>query len=83
VIVIGFAGILGLSARLTGGGTAAPLTLAGLTLAAGCPPLGTEGSALGVDGRVDVALECCEMRSLTFPRVGVSPRVGDLEGVRP
>jgi hypothetical protein len=66
----GFAGIFGLSARLTGGGIAVDfnVTVSSLDIMwSTWPWLGVESPAVwGVPGRVDARLECCEIRSRTF-----------------
>lgn len=75
VMLNGFTGILGLSARLIGGGFGATAAILDSAPARGL-------SRVGVDGLLDVLLECCEMKSLTF-EIGVpSALSGDLEAPR-
>ena len=68
-------GIFGFSALLTGGGFAAATVRGGPAAFILC----SATSALGVDGRVEDLLECCEMRSLTLLRGVLSFRSGDLD----
>lgn len=86
-ITLGFVGILGFSARFTGGGLAGDLGWAASPLPFAFPTILTvlERSPLiarGVVGRGDVAPECWEMSSRTFAKGELSIRSGDLEELR-
>lgn len=89
-IVTGFAGIFGLSARLTGGG-ALTGCLTAFMVSESSPPSfetaspGSTGSTLGrrgLGGLLEDLLECWEMSSRTFPKGVLSIRSGDREELR-
>lgn len=83
-IAAGFAGMRGLSARLTGGGLAGDFDSSiSCTLATALEV--SERSVLdprGEAGRDDARLDCCEMSSRTFANGVLSRRSGDREALR-
>ena len=83
-IVFGFTGILGFSARLTGGGALTFSSCMSVSVLAGSNPFATsERSALGARGAgVEHRLECWDMSSRTLPKGVLSERSGDLEALR-
>ena len=79
--MLGFAGILGLSARFTGGGTVFCFSSCGpVSFCVVSSALTSERSALGFRGAgVEERLECWDMSSRTLPNGVLSRRSGDLE----
>lgn len=88
LIVCGFAGIFGFSARLIGGGIGdfgRVIVLAGPALTVDAPGItGTvpARSKPGVGALVGDLLLCCDTRPRTFPNADVSTLSGDREGLR-
>jgi hypothetical protein len=76
-MALGFAGIFGFSARLTGGGAALGFSFCASGLEV------SDRSTLRARGSgVEDRLECCDMSSRTLPNGVLSTRSGDLEALR-